>query len=369
MDFKIINTSDSFVELEEDWRVLEQHSPEITYFSTFEYCYSWWKIFKELNHFKIFVIAIYHNNRIAGIAPMLLKANKSRFQSYTTLEFMARGDYADFLIDCTLDIKPLNIIKQIFKIIEEYSQEWDEINLTHISQHTLLAQYLLKSNYNKYFTYLIENPYIDFAKFEKFDDYCKNFLPAKTIQYVNRLKRATDFRLEISDKNIINEISEIHIAEKNFLLRKGKKNRQSLFEDRRRKQFLSLLYENSNHILSYMLIDQKNGDKIIAYNTGFVFKNVFYSTNTAYDPEYERYGVGKIIYYFVFKQNFETKLWNVFDTLAGRYAWKFEWTNKFNLLYKFQYLKANNRKLLLQRKLGNITMTLVELKNFIMDKK
>ena len=86
-------------------------------------------------------------------------------------------------------------------------------------------------------------------------------------------------------------------------------------------------------------------NKIMIYNWGFIKDLVFYSVNTAYDPIFHDFRVGKVMYYEIFKYAFETKKFNRLDCGTGRYPWKFEWTNDFNLLYQLNIDKPRSKYL------------------------
>ncbi len=344
MIYKIIGNIEEFVSLKEDWERIEKLSPATTYFSTFRYNYTWIKVNHEQPGLRLFLIAIYINNKVVGIAPLSIRNEKRRFYTCNVLEFFANGDYADFLIDVSENIDPNKIIGEIFTAIIKSNNLWDEIGLTHISQYTLLAHYLFTSRYNANLRYLIEVPFINFSKFDCFEDYIKTFLPKKIKQYINRFQREVDFKMIVTHENVVEQISKIHIAEKEYLHSRGLIQRHSLFEDIHSNDFFNLLYTNNDNVITYLLLDAKNNNEVICYYTGYVYNNVFYSYNTAYNPVYQKLAVGKIFNYLIFENNQREKRWDVFDMGTGRYPWKFEWTDTFNLLYQLQLSKPLTNK-------------------------
>lgn len=352
MDYRIVNTTEEFRSLKIEWEKLEQIAPEASFFSTFEYCFTWWEAYQNQPDYKLWIICILQNSECIGIAPLMIQKQKKRFLRFSSLLFLAPGDYKDFLIDIKSGVKPATFYKRIFAIIEENEDLWDEMHLTHISHKSPLAGYLLKSKYNPYFNYLIENPYINIAEYENFESFTSDNMPSKTIQYVNRLKKLTNYSLHITTENMIESFAYIHIAEKNHLQNEGKYERHSLFEDELRR---SLFYElfSKGLISSYYLYDNVK-NKILIYNFGYIFQNVFHSINTAFDPLYEKLGLGKVMYYEIFKENFINQNWKVLDSGTGRYQWKFEWTSKFNFLYQLYYVKPESKKLLKLIKLRRI---------------
>lgn len=356
MEYRIINTTEGFEALKPRWEKMEQQASGISFFSTFEFCFTWWTVYQNQPEYNLWIICVYQNKYLVGIAPFVIKSQRKRFVKYKSLSFLASLGYNDFLTVPELSVKLETIYKLVFIVIEENKHLWDEIHLTHISQKSPLSKYVLKSNFNPKFNYLIENPFIDLTKFKNLDSFCMEHLPAKTRQYSNRLKKLTNYSLHITTENLVGTFSEIHIAEKNYLKKKGKVERHSIFENVLKKELWEFIFVKGL-MMSYYLYDN-NRKRIIIYNSGSIFRNIFYSINTAFDPAYEKLGVGKIMYYEIFRENFSNPIWSLFDTGTGRYPWKFEWTSDFNLLYQLHYIKPESRHLKLLKKLRKIKQAL-----------
>jgi hypothetical protein len=343
MEYQVITTIEEFASLKTAWEKIEKSDPDIMFFSTFEYRYTWWEIYQNHPNYNLWIVCVKHNNEIVGIAPFIRKKTQKRFLSYTSLMFLGDGDYKDFLILNNPEIKVESVYKVIFETISSYEHLWDEIRLTHISQKSSLALFLLKSEYNGDFKYLIENPYISFKDFKDFKDFSSKQIPKKTNQYSNRLKRETNYSFHITNKNLIDEFSKIHIAEKNHLHSYGKTHRSSLFENSFSYKFIDSLFSKGLYT-SYYLYDNISKE-IMIFNYGFSYNNVFNSITTAFNPSYSHLGVGKILYYEIFKNNFLNPIWDIFDTGTGRYPWKFEWATGFNFLYQLHIVNPKAKKM------------------------
>ena len=81
------------------------------------------------------------------------------------------------------------------------------------------------------------------------------------------------------------------------------------------------------------LLESEDKD-IIVYSNCYFYKRILYSWNTAYDVKYKKYCAGKVLLYEIVKYLFESNIADVYDFGAGRYPWKFEWTNCYNINYK-----------------------------------
>lgn len=344
MDSKIFRTIAEIEKIKSDWERLETVSPWVSYFSTYRYNMDWWKQYEEDNTIEIFVPIVIHNQEIVGIAPLQIKQRKGRGYTYKELQFNhGGGDYSNFLVHPEVSAEPSKIVNELLNQISAHCNEFDAISLTHICQFSLLAHQLLISKENNCLQYLIECPYIDFSKYPSYEAYTKAYIPKKVKQYINRFKREVDYRFEVTDRNVISDLANIHIAEKNYLQSKGLVQRHSFFEDLREFTFREALYTKNANVLTYMIIDNKTDD-IICYYTGYVWKETFHSVTTAYNPKYANLAVGKIFNYMIFENNYITPLWKIFDMGTGRYSWKFEMTDSFNLLYQYKKYCFRNRK-------------------------
>ena len=335
MDYKIITATEDFANLKNDWQQLENKSPKITVFSTFDYCFNWWKTYENITKFKLWIIVVIHNKKIVGIAPLIIETFKIRLGiKIDIIKLLAYGDYHDLLIDKDKGAKINNIYKVIFSVIKKFDNAWDKISLTHIAHNSYLTNFLFKSKFNKSFTPLIENPYIQLDNYNSFDDFIKNSAPAKTKQYRNRLKKTTEYKFE-NNSIKIHDCSVIHKLEKVHLNKKGLVQRHSIFEDKLKVQFIESL-ESLENIEIFSLRNLVT-NKIIIYNWGFLKDSVYYSVNTAYDPMFENFSVGRVMYYEICNYAYKNKKFIRLDSGTGRYPWKFEWTNDFNLLYQSVY--------------------------------
>ncbi|MEJ1731075.1 hypothetical protein SMA90_32605, partial [Escherichia coli] len=89
----IITTLEDFAALKTDWQRMEKQSPDVTMFSTFDYCFSWWNIYQDHKNLSLWILCIVHNNKIAGIAPFIIERRNYRLGlKIDVLRFIADGD-------------------------------------------------------------------------------------------------------------------------------------------------------------------------------------------------------------------------------------------------------------------------------------
>lgn len=332
MEYRIVTTTEEFVSLKETWIALETMSSKIPIFSTFDYCFSYWKTVESTKTHKLWIICVLHNQKVVGIAPLVIERQTIYLkQKIDILRFLAPGDYQEILINNRENLKTDNILKTVFEAIEENSQHWDRIHLTHISQLSPLTHFLFKSKYNKDFVPLIENPFIDLSKCANFSEFEKKHTPDKAKQYAKRLKNKINYRFSHNEVNL-EDCIEIHKKEQENYRKRGLKHRYSIFDNPQTVRFVNSLYALGKiHIFTLQAIETR---QIIIYNWGYLKDGTFYSVNTGYDPEFEDLAVGRVMYYELIQHAYKTNLFTILDAGTGRYSWKFEWTSYFNLVYQ-----------------------------------
>lgn len=357
MQVKAITTTDEFLNLKEEWERLQEQDEDVTYYNTFEYNWTWWDVFKNDKKNKLLIIVVELNDRIIGIAPLIIEKVNNKIISYNCVRFLGLGDYLGIIIDRSANIRYGNIIKEIFNFIELKNKEFERITLSNVKSDSKLSAYILKSEkYNKNFRYLIECPILKYEKYSNYDEYRKEFFNSNSKHYSNRLKKKIGYNFKVihnDKKEIYEKISELHIREKNYLIKnKGRKERKSLFNDEFYSKFIKKLYNNNSKVLTF-IIEEAEGE-ILIYETCYLYKRVLHGWYMAYNPKYEDYHLGKILNLEIQKYIFEKKIADVFDFGAGRYPWKFQWTDDFIFDYKLDIWNEKNLKGKVLKKIHNI---------------
>jgi hypothetical protein len=346
MNTKILRTSEEFYQLKDQWEKLQEEDEHITYYSTFQFIKTWWNVYKDATNNSLFIVCAYQDNKIIAIAPLMIETVKKSMLSYNVLKYLGRGDYLNFIIDNSDGLGKASI-KCIFREIFS-SREWDRLQLSHITYNSLLAYYLLSHReYNKSFHYLIECPVIDFIKYDSFDKYKKDYNIYKEFKrYINKFKSEAGYKFRVvknSEFDLYEKISKLHILQQEYLVRdKGRKERESLFNNSNNSKFVKNIYKNNENIITFILED--NHSNLLSYYTCYIYKDTYLMWNTAYNPQFEKYGLIKILTYEVVKYMFENEPTRKFDFGAGRYPWKFKWTKDFVLDYEFDFWNTVSKR-------------------------
>lgn len=339
MQIRIISTTGEFLKIKEDWERLQLQDEDVTYYSTFEYNWTWWEVYKNDMNKKLFILAVEANGAVVGIAPLIIEKVNKKILSYRKLRFLGKGDYLGIIIGKTTNVKDGNIVKEIFNFIEAKNQYFESIILTHIKNESKLAAYILRNKrYNKSFTYLIECPVLKYEKFNTYDAYKNKFVTKNDNRYINKFQMEVGYNFKVAFNNkeeVYEKISQLHMREQDYLSKnKGRKERKSLYKDAFFSKFIKNLYSNNPKVITFEIEDSKGN--LLIYSTCYLYKRVLHSWNLAYDPKYEKYHLGKIINLEMIKYIFENNIADILDFGAGRYPWKFEWTNDFIFNYQLE---------------------------------
>lgn len=349
---KIITTSEKFDGLQKSWEDLEKQDHDVTYYSTYAYIRAWWNEYGQDEDKELFIVCIMQDAEIVGIAPLYIQKKKRGLWTWNELRFLGKGDYSSILIQ-RKSINQMTILKSIFSVIEENESRWDRLKLSYIEGRSSLAHYLFTTpKYNLRFRLLVEVPRLSLSKFDSFENLEKTF-PKKISKLRNKLKKEVGYEFKVIssvDEELYQKIREIHIKEQSYLIsKKDRHERRSLFKNERIDRFRKSTVCYSPHTTAFLL--ESTTGKLLSYNLVYSHKDVLYSWNSAYDPEYEKYRLTKIRYYELFRYLSENEPDKIFDFGAGRYPWKFEWTDEFSSVYELDLWKSTSVKMKFLEKL------------------
>ncbi len=353
MEVMILKDDKDFIMLENAWRGLEEKDSEIPIYSTYDFNKCWWDAYSKDNNNSLFIIYVMKNEEVLGIAPLYLKRRKKGFLEWKELHFIGQGDYFNFIIDRTQN-NSQTIIKYLFDAIYENLDKWDRLVLSYISSESELAHYLLKDDrYNKKTKYLVEIPYLDFKEIKSIDDIS---LPSKVRKYRNKLDREIGYEFRVLssiDDEMYERITNLHKKQQEYLREEAdRKDRRSLFDNKLNDEYVNSLKRVSDKTLLFVLTDRKG--EIICYKNTYLHNGSIYSWNTAYNTDFIEYSTNGTIYLEIFNYIIKNMDIEKFDFGAGRYPWKFRWTNDFVLSYRYEDWNLSSSRMMLINKLFSL---------------
>lgn len=339
-----ISNYNSFLKIYDDYSNLWQNSIDKNIFNSPIFLKNYIKTYE--NKFSLKILTVRNNGILVGLAPLTIHKKKFGFLTWNELRFATEGDYRGFVVkknSAPSDPSEDEIIKSILNEINKFNCE--RICLDYISQNSSLFRYLSKNDYfNPKLSYHIQVPKLDINQFEDFNSFSSCF-PKKTNKYRNKLLREHNYKLVVVDKmndELLEEMSSLHIKEKDFHISNGNKNRYSLYEDSDRKNYIFNVQKEYDNVL-YFMLRRVSDNKLICYRNTYKLLDTIYSWNTAYDPEFASYRVNNTFFYEIFKYVFENSISKNFNFGSGGYPWKFSFTDKFDVLYKLDYFNSNGK--------------------------
>ncbi len=360
MKTRIIDNTEDFYKLKTAWERLQEQDPDVTYYYTYEYVRTWCESHKNDKNIHILIVCVYQNDDIVGIGPFMIQRLQGQVFSYNFFKFLGRGDYLGVLLQRGQN-NEMTILKDMFQCLQESKSLWDKMHLTHIKAGSLLAHFFFRQEeYNSSFRHLIECPRLNLKKFSGFQEYKKYFVSKNVRKYRNKLQREHSYTFAVKgteDPALINQIMSMHReTQKHLADVKGRRERHSLFDESRMREHIANLCRNNENGIVFLLLDSKG--EIIMYRLGFLYKRVFHSWNTSYNPTFEKYHVGRILCYEIMQYLLDKKIADVFDFGTGRYPWKFEWVDDFVLVYQIEMWNMKSKR-------GKMLMKFFELKSIV----
>lgn len=333
MDVRVVDDTTGLAELREEWEALESRDPHASYYVRHRFVTAWWRSFDtHRDDVELHVLYVSNNDRLVAIVP--LSVWSAGDPARRTAKWASHGDYLGALFDPGTNVPPDTVFKAAMDHLED-DDGIHRLDFTNMLPETPLAQYLLKSHHGSSFNFHVENPYVDLGDYDGWDDFDARAVPSKARYYRNKLLREHDVSFRVlrhSDGRLLERLAALHRTEKAYLTEQGREGRRSLFEDPARYGHVEWVFEVSDDVVTFTYEDTHGN--LAGYLTCYLDHGNLLSWNTAYNPEFEDYRIGKVIHHDVLAHLFETGLAGRFDFGAGRYQWKFEWTGDFRSTYR-----------------------------------
>lgn len=344
MSTQIFTTVSEWESLLPEWERLYQCDPHATIYQSPHLLRLWWDAFGDSDA-ELRIVAVEHNGTIIGIAPCCRRKRSSGPLSWTELRWIGLGDYGNALLDPAFAEPAL---KSIVRALTEMEQ--DRMILHYIDADTPLAKFLLRAEpWNPSLRYLVENPFLDLKPYQSGTPYTR--VPSNIRKKRRQLQRDTAYRLECTDVVNRSDFDEIRALHRNQQQRMreelNRKERRSLYDDERTESYLSNAMQTDGINRLYRLRGADN--RLIAYQACYKKDTTIYFWNAAYDYEYRSYrpsmvAVAEMIEHLIAENRFE-----IADFGAGRYAWKFAWTDDFRLTYQWEIWADTHKARLVRR--------------------
>ena len=92
-EIRCISTIDDFRQLKDEWNALNDHADKGTLFSSWEWLFSWWEIYQNDAHRKLYILCYRKNGVLHGIAPFqILNYPKKQFPCSKQIILLGTGE-------------------------------------------------------------------------------------------------------------------------------------------------------------------------------------------------------------------------------------------------------------------------------------
>ncbi|GAA1158281.1 GNAT family N-acetyltransferase [Ornithinicoccus hortensis] len=339
MDTSIVRTAHDLSALREEWEHLETHDPATPFYVTHRFVDAWWQAYADAPGIELRVVVVRHNDQVVGIGPFSVRKQTRQGKPTRVLRWASHGDYMDVLL--APGAHRATVCREIVEAATR--SDVQRVHLGNVRTPGNLANHLLKTDHNPEFTLHVENPFLDLTPYADLDDFVDRAgLPSHARKYRNKLFRERDVTFRVfagNEDNILERLGALHIAEKDFLVNeRSRKERHSLFEDDARTSLVRSIFENPQAAVTFGYEDADHN--LLGYRTCFRHGRTLLSWNSAYHPDLDAYRLGKVIQIDILEHLLsvpvEQREVDIFDFGAGRYAWKFEWTDDFRPTYQWR---------------------------------
>ncbi|MFK5986461.1 MAG: GNAT family N-acetyltransferase [Pseudomonadota bacterium] len=288
-----------------------------------------WLEASELVDQSYFLIAE-EEQEIIGFAPLMLQLKNWPLGKVTILSFINSSDIsADHIEFVCLKNKEQAVNKAIFNYLLNHKQDWDILSLEDLPQHSPTHLLAIDSFENKYQLHKTSGEHCPYIILNgTWDDFLaqksKNFR-----QQTRSKRRKFETKLKGTYKTCKNQQQVQRVLQKLAKFnpqRWNKKGKKSSFSDHHFLDFhlqISYKFLEKNYLdLSYLEVD----GEIIAVIYNYIYANKVYYYNTAFDPQYNAYSIGRVLMGYSIEQALQQHKVE-FDFLRGIHSYKDAWTN------------------------------------------
>lgn len=300
---RLISTWDEWSALEPEWNILLKQSMHVSAFMTFEYLRNGWKYFHSKNS-NPFIICIYDDNKLIGIAPFRSTREQKFFFTYKLIEFICTWE-----MDKPYILTPKNYEQICWHAIVNFLQTntdcWDELNIDELPIE-YKANQILKKEFTKTSFKLDVYPgatgvWINLQKsWEEFKRGHKNFN-----NKLNKLEKLPN-GYKIVRYTTPNDIASAIDAYKTIEANSWKNEKLGISKDKIHYEFYkqALIELAKNNYVSIHLL--KTGDEIIAGDISYQIGTNVYFQHTVYNKKYRHLSPGKLLVRLVIKSYLES---------------------------------------------------------------
>jgi CelD/BcsL family acetyltransferase involved in cellulose biosynthesis len=312
-----INTREGLEGLRGEWNRLLTVSEVNTIFLTHEWVTAWWRGFGEEK--KLFILLVKDNERLIGIAPLMIEDRKIRFIG------APMSDYCDFIVSEAKEA----VLGEVYKYILKGQRTWSNISLEEIkeSSSTIPLSLRILPTLTKYFDVSFSNPCFSLNMEGMTADNINTLTNKKSLRrYINFFSRNGGVHLyKVEGLDRVHAVLDILFEQHSKLW--GKRGMSSMFNEKRYKEFFRTLARELQISGNFDICALNFNDKIIATHLGFLYNKVYLSYCQSHDAAYSTRSPGIILQKLFIKRFFDEGFSEV-DFSRGAEPYKLRFANR-----------------------------------------
>ncbi len=148
VSLRLVDSVESFQSLQNDWDALYDQCDRNCIFSSWDWVFTWWEVFKDQFDRELFIITLYQDNKLVGLAPFQICTPPSpkSFIQGKTLQFIGNGEafddsivseFQDFIVLPEFESK---MIQTVSDYLVEHSNKWNFADFEFLLKDALILQ-------------------------------------------------------------------------------------------------------------------------------------------------------------------------------------------------------------------------------------
>jgi len=289
---RVISTTEDFFSLKTKWNELTKICKVGTPFLTWEWMYTWWQIYNEIDT-ELSILVYESADNLVGVAPFYIRSKKAYF-SHRTVHFLGTGEkeekevsseYLDILIHPSFSQDEI-IIKQVFEYFLDRSDRCIKFEFSRVLESSTLLRYLATQSGNK----------LSVAKSLCGYRYCLK-LPNAWNDYISSLKSTRRRSIIAALKNFdgdnkvrikfLRDYQEIKVELKNLVNLHTKywnhKGKKGAFYSREFCEFIERISQSFFHLKLLHVMSIKYDNYTIAVIYSFLMNDTLYYYQSGFD--------------------------------------------------------------------------------------
>ncbi len=338
MEVEKIDNYDAFLALKSVWNDLLAAGDTNTIFLTHEWIQAWWETFGQEH--ELFIIAVKSNDKITGIAPLMLTDIPGFLRRKKIVQFIGtpNADYSDFIgKDKSV------IVDGVLSYFKEHPDDWTRLELSQIPGSSFSREAFEKAAAESGMKYRIKK--IETVHLYKYEG-TESDRPEFSLKQGSTFKRNRNFFKQHNGLNFerIRDTARIkkflpyffqcHVNRWKTLGLPGK------FLNPKMREFHEKLVDYLSPLdrISYLVLN--HGEVPLASLFAFDYGNAVFLYNIATESFYERRSPGIIILHFL-TEHFVREGYHVIDFLRGEGSHKARFINQSSINYQYNIYNSS----------------------------